>query len=255
MKKFFILCFVLLVKSVSADTKTYSLNWESPVDKRSISGFLIQKESLPKDAPVAFLLHAMNTHSYHWIAEGAPTYGGKITNMLLDKGYRVVALDARAHGHRKYDDSAEDRLNKANNGDKSGYYDMIKNTVKDYEFALQKIKKNFKEAKHMLAVGYSMGGQMAIMLTAQNPEINHLITMVPPHAGDVEDVASVKFAPDVKAKWLLFLANKDEYSPPEENKEITAAIKSDVTVIDYDSGHVLPKGYIKEVEKWIGSLK
>ena len=255
MKILLSLCLLFLVPTVNADVRSMSLNWESPVDKRPITGFLLQEEALPKDAPVALLLHAMNTDSYHWIADGAPTYGGKITDVLLKSGYRVLALDARAHGHRKYGDSAEERMNKANNGEPKAYYEMIKNTVNDYEFLLQKVGRNFAEAKHIVAVGYSMGAQMAIMLAAENPEIDHLITMVPPHAGDVMDVSPVKFAPKVRAKWLLFLAGKDEYSKPEENEEIAAAIKINVTRIDYDSGHVLPKGYVNEVEKWLKSLQ
>ena len=255
MKLIFAFCALLLASSVNAEVRSMSLNWESPIDKRPITGFLMQGDSLPADAPVAILLHAMNTDLYHWIADGVPTYGGKITQLLLDKGYRVVALDARAHGHRKYGLSAEERMNSANNGDQDAYYEMIQNTVKDYEFVLRKINRNFSKAKHTLAVGYSMGGQMAIMLAAQNPQIDHLITMVPPHAGNVKDVSPVLFAPKVNAKWLLFLANKDEYSTPEENKEIAAVAKGDVTLIKYDSGHVLPPSYIDEVTNWVNVIK
>lgn len=249
------LCLLFMAKSVMAGSLASILHWESPVDKKPITGFIMQDESVKEDAPVAFLLHGMNTHSFHWIADGGPTYGGKVTQMLLNKGYRVIALDARAHGHRKYNDSAETRLTKAKFGFKSGYYDMIQNTVKDYEFALKKVKDKFKQTSHMVAIGYSMGAQMAIMFSAQNPEVNHLITMVPPHTGGMKDVSPVEFAPKVKANWLLFLAKEDEYNDTDENEEIAMAIKSKLTRIDYDSGHILPQGYIDHIEKWIDSIK
>ena len=239
---------------VNAASLASILHWESPVDKRTITGFIMQDESVPEDAPVAFLFHGMNTHSFHWIADGAPTYGGKVTQMLLEKGYRVIALDARAHGHRKYDDSAETRLTKAKFGFRTGYYDMIQNTVKDYEFALEKVKDKFKKTSHMIAIGYSMGAQMAIMFSANNPEVNNLVTMVPPHTGSMDEVSPVEFAPKVKANWLLFLAKDDEYNDTDENEEIAMAIKSKLTRIDYDSGHILPQSYIEHIEKWINAI-
>lgn len=249
------ICLFILTNNTYANTQSSSLNWISPIDNRQITGLLLQKEALPKDAPVAILLHAMNTHTYHWLATGAPTYGGQITDFLLDKGYRIIALDARAHGHRKYEDSAEARMDKANNGEPESYLEMIEGTVKDYEFALTKIEKNFADAKHIVAIGYSMGAQMAIMLAAKNPQIDHLITMVPPHAGNVSIVSPVTFAPKVKAKWLLLLANKDEYSTARENNEIADAISAPHQRIDFDSGHVLPETYVFTVKQWLDAIK
>jgi len=246
---------IVVASSAKAGTRASTLSYEAH-DGDTITGFIMQSEDVQDDAPIAFLLHGMETHSFHWIADGFPTYGGKVTQYLLEQGYRVIALDARHHGYRKDGSSPDSMLFKAKFGMTSDYYEMIENTVKDYEFVLKRALDRFKDTKHVVAVGYSMGAQQAIMLAANNSEVTHLVTMVPPHTGYLEQVSPVKFAPKIKAEWLLFSAKEDEYSDEDETQELLDAITATkVHHIVKNSGHILPKDYVTDIQSWLVEKK
>jgi len=248
---------ILLISSLNANsaTRVSPINYDTH-DGKVMRGFIMQNEKTSKDAPIAILMHGMKTHFFHWFASSGPMYGQQLAQSFLDKGYRVVALDARWHGYTRKEGSPDTALTKAKLGFTGDYYAMIKNSVKDYEYVLGRLSKNFKEARHIVAVGYSMGAQMAIMLAANNPEITHLITMVPPHTGSLKEVSTVEFAKKAKVEnWLLLMANEDDYSSPEENDEIEKAITSSYKRVDFEGGHVLPKAYVDVVSNWVSKLK
>lgn len=247
---------ILLLSSLSANaaTRISPINYETHDDK-VMRGFIMQNEKTAKDAPIAILIHGMQTNFFHWFASAGPMYGQQLSQSFLDKGYRVVALDARWHGYTRKEGSPDKAITKAKLGLTNDYYSMIQNSVKDYEYVLSRLLKTFKESKHIVAVGYSMGAQMAIMLAANNPEITHLITMVPPHTGKLKEVSPVEFSKKVKVQdWLLLMANEDDYNSSEENDEIEAAIASKYKRVNFESGHVLPQNYVDVVSDWVSKL-
>lgn len=238
-----------------AGTRISPINYETH-DNKVMKGFIIQNEETAEDAPVAFLMHGMKTHMFHWLASSGPMYGAQLTQTFLDKGYRVIALDARIHGYARKEGDPETALTKAKFGLTGDYYSMILDSVKDYEFVLDRVKKRFDKTRHIVAVGYSMGAQMAIMFSARNPDVTHLVTMVPPHTGLLKKVSPVEFAPKVHAKdWLLIMANQDDYTDPEENDEIEAAIKTKFTRVNFEGGHVLPLDYVNTVSQWVSKIE
>ena len=244
----------LVAAEAFAGTRASPVNYETH-DGKTMHGFIMQNEDVPADAPIAILMHGMKTHMFHWLASSGPMYGEGLLRSFLDKGYRVLALDARIHGYARKEGNPETALTKAKFGMTGDYYSMIEDSVRDYEFVLGRIKNNFEDARHIVAVGYSMGAQMAIMLAARNPEITHLVTMVPPHTGRLKQVSPVEFAPQVKVKnWLLLMADQDDYNEPEENDQIEAAITTKYTRVNFDSGHILPKHYVDVVGDWISRI-
>jgi dienelactone hydrolase len=113
----------------------------------------------------------------------------------------------------------------------------------------------FKEAKRRVVVGYSMGAQMAILLSARNTHISHLITMVPPAVKNVLAVSPSEFAEKVTVPWLLILASEDQFSTAEDNQILIRKAPTSMEHKTFDSGHLLPSEYVIEVTNWIDKIE
>lgn len=236
-----------------AQTFVQQLGYDAP-DGSRITGFIYQSANTAKDAPVAVLIHGLMGSSLYWLAADNFANGDDVTAMLLARGYRIVALDARVHGARRSDKKPIELVMAARKGETEAYQEMINDTVGDYQFLLDRLMKNFEDTKHVLVVGYSMGAQMGTLLAAQDDRVTHLATMVPPAVRNVPEVSPIKFAPDVQVPWLLLTATKDEFSTPEQNAELIAAAGKTPTNVSFDSGHALPQSYVVAIENWLGEL-
>ena len=254
-RRFFAIFMLALTVSTITYAETYvqQLGYDAP-DGNRITGFVYQSTSTPKDAPLAILMHGLMGSSLYWLAEDNVMSGDDITAALIERGYRVVALDARAHGARIIDKKPIEYVMAARKGDSAAYVAMIKNTVDDYRFLLDKLSRQFGEADHVLAVGYSMGAQMATLLTADDKRVTHLVTMVPPAVRNVSEVAPISHAANVTVPWLLITADQDEYSSNEQNFELIAVAGRTPEVISFDSKHMLPSAYVSSVENWLDSI-
>ncbi|MCK0068994.1 alpha/beta hydrolase family protein [Kordiimonas laminariae] len=243
----------ILVSSLTASAQTYvqQLGYDAP-DGNRITGFIYQSKDTKRDAPLAVLMHGLMGSSLYWLAEDNMMFGDDVTEMLIDRGYRVLALDARRHGARRSGDKPMALVKAARRGNSQAYQNMINNTVKDYQYLLDKMLKNFKGTEKVVVMGYSMGAQMGTLLASQDKRVTHLVTMVPPAVRNVPEVSPINFAADVKAPWLLITAENDEYSTDKQNAELIAA-GSTITNKSFDSGHVLPQAYVKTIETWLNT--
>jgi pimeloyl-ACP methyl ester carboxylesterase len=236
-----------------AQTHVQQLGFNAP-DGDRITGFIYQSTDTKKDAPMAVLMHGLTGSSLYWLAADNMMQGDEITAELLERGYRVLALDARAHGARRGGNRPMEMVKAARGGDSEAYQAMITNTVEDYVFLLDRMLKNFDKTDHILVVGYSMGAQMGTLLAASDDRVTHLVTMVPPAVRNVMPVAPISFAPEVKIPWLLLTADNDEYSTKAQNAELIAAAGKTPTNVSFDSRHLLPETYVQSVEKWLDAL-
>lgn len=233
-----------------AQTYVQQLGYDAP-DGNRITGFIYQSKDTAKDAPLAVLMHGLMGSSLFWLAADNFAHGDDVSAMLLARGYRILALDARAHGARGGDKKPMELVMAARQGDTGAYQTMIKDTVGDYQFLLDRVMKNFKDSKHVLVVGYSMGAQIGTILAAQDKRVTHLATMVPPAVRNVPEVSPIKFAPDIQVPWLLLTASKDEFSTNEQNAELIAAAGQAPTNVSFGSGHALPQGYVGSIGSWL----
>lgn len=222
-------------------------------DGNRITGFIYQNAKTKKDAPLAILMHGLSGSSLYWLAAHNMTYGPELTDMLLKKGYRIVALDARSHGARKDDMKPMKRLKAARKGKPARYKEMIENTILDYNFIVEKIENTFNTPRHTLVIGYSMGAQMGVLFTAQSDAVTYLATMVPPAVTNVPEVSPINHAANINVPWLLMTSNKDKYSSKKENINLAAAAEGPVKHVTFDSGHGLPKEYIEAIEDWMAN--
>ena len=217
---------------IQAQTFVQQLGYDA-LDGDRITGFVYQTRDTAKDAPLAVLMHGLTGSSLYWLAADNFAHGDDVTAMLLARGYRVVALDARGHGARRGSKKPMELVQAARKGDSAAYQKMITETVGDYKFLLDKVINNFENTKQILVVGYSMGAQMGTLLTAQDKRVTHLATMVPPAVRNVPEVSPVTFAPDVQVPWLLMTAGRDQFSTPEQNAELAAVAGQKPTTVTF----------------------
>jgi len=259
MKTLIIRIFAALVAVTTVNTASFAgtyvqqLGYDAP-DGNRITGFVYQSDKTKKDAPIAVLMHGLMGSSLYWLAEDNLMHGDDVTAELVERGFRVLALDARAHGARIVDEKPIAYVKAARRGNSAAYEAMITGTIKDYQFLLDKVLKNSGNNRQVLVVGYSMGAQMATMLAAQDKRVTHLITMVPPAVRNVPAVSPIKFAPDVTVPWFLITAEKDEYSSKKQNAELIAAAGRAPEIVSFDSKHMLPAGYVETVEGWLDRI-
>jgi alpha/beta superfamily hydrolase len=144
----------------------------------------------------------------------------------------------------------------ARSGNADDYTQMIQATVNDYDQVITQLATvKFNKAKHKVVIGYSMGAQMGIILSAQNEHVSHLITMVPPAVKNVPVVSPIAFVEKVAIPWLLILASDDQFSTPEDNKNLVANASKLMEHKTFSSGHMLPSDYVTEVTHWLKNIK
>lgn len=215
--------------------------------------------------PVLLGLHAMGRgHVRWWQAEfnGRPTIEQthRITQMALQQGYAVVAIDARAHGQRRHlgQPHAAQGAMRAMHwfGRREAYERMIIDTVRDHRVLLDWLATQPQlDARRTSAIGYSMGAQVALLLAGLDERVQSVAAMVPPHLGDnVAAVAPRSLIAGLQGKrvWLL-TGDDDDHATPEQNQALFDAIPTaDKKHLRFESGHLLPPDYVDRLPGWLG---
>lgn len=259
MTKFYMKLLAVFVAAILGANASFANTRVDPVileavDGERIIGFTYISRHTKEDAPIAVLMHPMAASNLYWLAGDNPMSGDDLTADLLARGYRIVALDARGHGSRTGDKSPMAFLQNAREGDGKAYRAMITGTIEDYKLLLDTMLEKHPEAKGVLAMGYSMGAQMATLFAAQDKRVTHLVTMVPPAVTNVPELAPIKFAPSVTIPWLLLTADKDQFATKEQNTALANAAGTTPEVRTFDSKHLLPGDYVNSVSNWLNGL-
>ncbi|MBV1910468.1 MAG: alpha/beta fold hydrolase [Kangiellaceae bacterium] len=213
--------------------------------------------------PVLIGLHAMGRSYPRWWTDslkGRPTVTrvNEITKLANQKGYAVIALDARYHGSRKDPENSLSAIMMMLTflGDKSRYQSMIRESILDYRVLLDWVEKQANlDDSEIALVGYSMGGQMSLLLGAIDSRINKIAAIVPPFIDD----RMVRVAPknvthllgDKTSVWLL-TSDADENSDQGQNLILFNLINNqNKKHIDYPGNHILPEGYERDLVDWL----
>jgi dienelactone hydrolase len=214
--------------------------------------------------PVLLAMHAMGrTHWRWWQAEfkGRPTIENthRVTELALQQGYVVIALDAREHGDRKNADKPLTSRELLRNlhwwGEREPYERLIVDTVKDWRVLLDWVAQQAQfDRGNIRAAGYSMGAQMALLLAGIDDRVNAVAAIVPPGLGDtVAVVAPLNVASRLAATrvWLL-TADDDDYASIDDNAELFAALPgAGKQHLRFAGGHLLPADYVERLRPWL----
>lgn len=213
--------------------------------------------------PVLIGMHAMGrSHMRWWQAElnGRPTIEQthRLTQVALQQGYAVVAIDARGHGQQRHlgQPHAAQRAMRDMHwfGRRQAYEQMIIDTVRDHRVLLDwLVAQPHLDATRIKAAGYSMGAQGALLLAGLDERVRAVAAMVPPHLGaNVAAVAPISLVAGLQGKrvWLLS-GDEDDHANPAQNQTLFDAIPSqDKKHLRFDSGHLLPTDYVEKLSDW-----
>lgn len=240
----------------------FDLTFES-FDGELVYGRLIYPENVEPNKPVPILIgvHGMGRTYIRWMEDqfkGTDTaeQTDELTNMALQKGYAVLAIDARNHGKRKdLDYNIKDVMYDLRFwGNREPYEKMIIDSVKDHRVVLDWIltQRQF-DAGNISVAGYSMGGQISLILATMDSRINKVLSIVPPASKDtVAKVSPLNFVDRIQSSkvWLV-TADNDEYANMADNSRLYDEINvQDKHHIVISGEHVLPEGYYKKLEGW-----
>lgn len=216
--------------------------------------------------PVLIGLHAMGrSHLRWWHAEvnGRPTIEQthRITQMALQRGYAVVAIDARAHGQRRPLGQPHPAQRAMRDmhwfGQRQAYEQMIVDTVRDHRVLLDWLAAQpHLDARRITAAGYSMGAHVALLLAGLDDRVQAVAAIVPPHLGaNVAVVSPAQVVAGLQGKrvWLL-TGDDDDHASPQQNQALFEAVPSpDKKHLPFASGHLLPEDYVESLADWFGS--
>lgn len=233
-------------------------------DGSPLSGRLLYPGDPAKaDAPYPVLigLHALGRSHYRWWRgehKGGVTLENthRITGLALQRGYAVLAIDARNHGVRK--DPERNVLQVMNGlhlwGKREPYERMIVDTVRDYRLLLDWVGTQPRlDSGRIRVAGYSMGAQMALLLGGMDERVGAVLAVVPPHLDNKVAIAAPRNAVSGlsgKKVWLLS-ADDDEYASQAQNLALFEALPTaDKRHIRFTGGHLLPDEYPEALGDW-----
>ena len=253
----------LILEMVEIEPRLFTFTYRS-FDGSIVNGQISYPKIKAEKYPVVLGVSAMGRGALRWWVDsfkGRPTVTqvNKISKLAESNGYVVIAIDARFHGNRK---NPERTLSSIMNdlhffGDKTDYEAMIRDTVLDYRVLLDWVEQQSNlDSKNTKIVGYSMGGQIAIILGSLDDRIEEIISIVPPYIDDkMAMVAPKNFISLLQNKRVLLVtADDDENASDDENDNIYKLIPSENKQrIDFDGGHILPENYVESLEKWFAN--
>lgn len=133
-------------------------------------------------------------------------------------------------------------------GDKVDYEVMIKDMVLDHQILLDWIEQQDNLNNNQItAAGYSMGGQISLILASIDKRIKKVISIVPPFIDDKTALVVPKnFIFLLKNQQVLFVtADDDENATEKENDYIYHLIPtSEKERIQFAGGHILLENYV-----------
>ncbi len=239
------------------DPNVFAFTYKS-FDGEVVYGQISYPDAESERYPVLIGVSAMGRSYVRWWVDTfndnpTVTQVNKITNIADLNGYVVVSIDARYHGKRKDPDrSLRSIMNDLHFfGDKSDYEAMIRDTVLDHRVLLDWIgRQGNLDANKIMVAGYSMGGQISLILGSIDARVSNIISIVPPFIDDKTALVAPKnFVSLLGDKpVLLITASDDENASASENNFLFGLLPSaNKKRIDFDGGHILPKGYVNRL--------
>ena len=247
----------LEMKMTEIGPKVFSFTYQS-FDGEVVYGQVSYPDRESDKYPVLIGVSAMGRSYVRWWVDtfnGNPTVtqAHKIADLADRSGYAVISIDARYHGKRK--DPGRPLRSIMNDlhffGDKSDYEAMIRDTVLDHRVLLDWIEQQDNlDIGRVKVAGYSMGGQISLILGSVDARIADIISIVPPFIDDkIALVAPKNFVSLLGDKSVLLItAADDENASATENDLLFGLMPGpNKERVDFDGGHILPEDYVSRL--------
>jgi len=228
---------------------------------RGVRGFLVPAFlELPKTGqapfPCVLLLHGWSGAKLNWWEDDNFIHGGLARKALLEAGYAVFALDAQAHGER----AAEIDYAHVNYSEKDGWKnyftlpEIYTQTTMDYRRGLDYLATRSEIDMNRVGVlGYSMGGTQSFLLTSVDSRIKVTVACVTPAMTEkYYPVAPKNYVRGLAGRpFLMLMGRTDELCSEDSAKQLYDLIPSEQKDLTFfESGHKLPKEYIRDAVAW-----
>ncbi len=230
--------------------------------------FYIIKPKDRKEDTYVILLHGITGNKDNWVnpTSSLTEKYVKLKDSLVTMGYSIIIPDAKYHGERSYQGNFASPLTFFSSQDVQKIYNLYTSSVKDIQIIMDYIESKSTATSQIFdVIGYSMGGQMAILLNSVDDRLNCVVACVPPldpkkgseilgmNEGNVKNmqVLSPKnYATLQKAPITLLMGTKDSWYTKEEAQDFFDKITiKDKSLKFYESGHYLPDEFISDVLK------
>lgn len=223
--------------------------------------YLIKPKNRKADKYV-LLLHGITWSKDSWINPTSSILEAcvKLKDSLLTLGYSVIIPDAKYHGERSYQGNFASPLTFFSSQDVQKIYNLYTSSVKDIRIIMDYIEsKSSSTTQFFDVIGYSMGGQMAILLNSVDDRLNRVVVCVAPldfktsvRFGMSEEsikkfdyLSPKNFAAVQKAPVFLLVGKADVWYTKEEAQDFFNKIATiDKSLKFYESGHYLPYEFI-----------
>ncbi len=225
------------------------------------------------------LLHGLGDKKDMWVYPSEPWLDWSrnttaIKDSLLALGYNVLIPDVKFHGERSYElgfkpPETLPPVISRNEKDSKLFEVMLSTTVKDVRIMMDYIQeRNDMPNQSFGVIGYSLGGNLALLLGAIDDRVSSVVACVAPLnlpakglemfdwpqevlQGQVA-VTPMTYAQLVKSPTMLLMGNKDFYYTDQEVADFYKGIPTSEKELKYfDSGHVLPNEYKEDAIGWI----
>lgn len=244
----------LEMKMTETDPNIFTFTFKT-FDGEVVYGQISYPDEESEKYPVLIGISAMGRSYIRWWVDsfnGNPTVTqvNKIADFADRNGYVVISIDARYHGKRKDPDrTLRSIMNDLHFfGDKSDYEAMIRDTVLDHRVLLDWIEQqNNLDLTKIKVAGYSMGGQISLILGSIDGRVSEVISIVPPFANDkIARVAPKNLVSLLGDKPVLLIkADNDENATRKENDFLFSLMPGpNKERIDFEGSHILPEGYV-----------
>jgi dienelactone hydrolase len=226
-----------------------------------------------KQDKYVILLHGITGSKENWInpTENLSKKYVKLKDSLLTLGYSVIIPDAKYHGERSYQGNFASPLTFFPSQDIQKIHSLYTSSVKDIRIIMDYLeRKSTSKTQTFDIIGYSMGGQMAILLNSVDDRLNRVIICVAPldflkgvglgmseeNAKKIDYMSPKNCAKLQKSPVTLLMGTKDGWYTKEEAQDFFNKINiKDKTLKFYESGHYLPDEFISDVVKGILNRK
>lgn len=225
------------------------------------------------------LLHGLGDSKKDWVYPSEPYLEWSrntrsIKDSLVSLGYNLIIPDAKFHGERSYElgfrapESLPPVISK-NEKDSKSFELLITSTVKDLRIIMDYIQNRENSlVKSFSVIGYSLGGNLAILLSVFDDRISSVVGCVPPinlparglemfdwSEGVIQgqlDITPMKYAKSQNTPIILLMGKKDFFTTEKEVSDFFEEIPTTEKKLKYfESGHILPNNYKIDAIRWI----
>lgn len=250
---------------VSVDDRSETFSYRS-FDGSRVNGRIHYPRPIAAgDAPFPVFIgaHAMGRSEARWWQDsinGRPTIEltHRLSQLALDHGYAVVTIDARLHGSRKNPNRTLKNVMRDLHffGNRTDYEHMVRDTVRDHRVLIDWIETNPQlDPTSIVVAGYSMGAQVALLLSGLDERVRAVLAIAPPHIGSgTALVAPENVVAGLAGKQVWMLSGSDdEHASISQNLALFDLLPGDTRSkrhLIYEGGHILPDRYVGDLAEW-----